>query len=60
MFLVNAKQIKLDRDTDVTIKDLCVKYGLCKASMYRILGSYLFWRGSIWQLLLRNFCCCEM
>ena len=42
MFLVNAKQMKLDRDAGVTIKVLCVKYGLCKASVYRILGSWYF------------------
>ena len=42
MFLVKPKQMKLDRDAGVTIKDLCVKYGLCKASVYRILGSWLF------------------
>jgi len=33
-----VQQMKLDRDAGVLIKDLCVKYGLCKASVYRILG----------------------
>jgi DNA invertase Pin-like site-specific DNA recombinase len=33
-----VQQMKLERDAGVLIKDLCSKYGLCKASVYRILG----------------------
>ena len=35
---LQIQQMKLDRDAGVPIKDLCVKYGLCKASVYRLLG----------------------
>jgi hypothetical protein len=32
-----VQQMKLERDAGVLIKDLCcVKYGLCKASVYRL------------------------
>ena len=33
-----VEQMKLDRDTGVTIKNLCGKYGISRASVYRLLG----------------------
>ena len=33
-----VQQMKLDRDTGVTIKNLCGKYGISRASVYRLLS----------------------
>jgi hypothetical protein len=33
-----VQQMKLERETGLLIKDLCVKYGLCKASVYQLLA----------------------
>ena len=34
-----VEQMKLDRDTGVTIKNLCGKYGISRASVYRLLAN---------------------
>ncbi len=34
-----VQQMQIDRDAGMLIKDVCVKYGLSKASVYRILGA---------------------
>ena len=33
-----VQQMKIDRDAGVTIKNLCGKYGISRASVYRLLG----------------------
>ena len=33
-----VQQMKLEREAGLLIKDLCFKYGLCKASVYRLLA----------------------
>ena len=35
---LQVQQMKIDRETGMLIKDVCVKYGLSKASVYRLLG----------------------
>jgi DNA invertase Pin-like site-specific DNA recombinase len=34
-----VQQMQIDRDAGMLIKDVCVKYGLSKASVYRILDA---------------------